>query len=159
METGKITVYYGKGVGKTSAAIGSAIKAATAGETAYMVQFLKGQLSSKMFDRLEPEIKVFRFEHNEEGYNDLSSEEKREELQNYTTALNFAKKVLSTGECDLLVLDEVLGVVAQDIVTSGELLDVLAARRPFTNVILTGNDLPDAIRVAADVVYNIVPEK
>ena len=79
MQEGKITVYYGEGYGKTSAASGNAIKVASAGGSATMIQFLKGQLSADFFSRLEPEIKVFRFEQNIEGYDDLTSQEQEEE--------------------------------------------------------------------------------
>ncbi len=159
METGSLIVYHGNGIGKTSAAIGAAMKCATNGGTAYLVQFMKGHLDSNLYDRLEPEIKVFRFEHSLESFSELTDEERQEERQNYHTGLFFAKKVLTTGECDLLVLDEVLGLIEEDLVTSGEVLEVLKARSMFTTIILTGTNLPDAIRVAADHVYNITTEK
>lgn len=159
MEEGKAIVYYGKGYGKTSAAIGNAIKTATGGGTVVMVQFLKGQLSSEMFKRLEPEIKIFRFEHNEECYDELDSQEQEEERQNFQTGLNYAKKVLTTGECDLLVMDEVLGLVAKGLVTCEDVLSVLNARDPFATVILTGTELPEPIRDAVDIVFDIKPEK
>ena len=61
--------------------------------------------------RLEPEIKIFRFEKSDEDYVNLSEERKTEEWQNIRNGLNFAKKVLYTGECSLLILDEVLGLI------------------------------------------------
>ena len=159
MQEGKITVYYGEGYGKTSAAIGNAIKVASAGGSATMIQFLKGQLSADFFSRLEPEIKVFRFEQNIEGYDDLTSQDQEEEKKNYENALMFAKKVLTVDECDLLVLDEVLGIVERGLVPAEALVEVLSAKSPLASVIMTGDCLPEEIRQIADTVYDIVPEK
>jgi cob(I)alamin adenosyltransferase len=108
---------------------------------------------------LEPEVKIFRFERGQECFQDLSEEQKREEKQNIINGLNFAKKALVTEECDLLVLDEVLGVVEEGMATEEELLNVLKARSLFTSVILTGTNLPEQIADFADEVMNIVAEK
>mgnify|MGYP001108906592 CR=1 FL=1 len=61
MDKGIIQIYYGEGQGKTSAALGNAIRKASNGQTAYVVQFMKGQLDTEYLTRLEPEVKVFCF--------------------------------------------------------------------------------------------------
>ena len=61
MKRGMLQIYYGEGQGKTSAALGNAIRYASAGKTVCIVQFMKGQLSTSYLSRLEPEIKIFRF--------------------------------------------------------------------------------------------------
>lgn len=66
--------------------------------------------------QLEPAFKVFRFEKQNEYYENLSEEGKKEELCNIQNGYNFAKKVLCTGECDMLILDEFLGVLDQKLV-------------------------------------------
>ena len=66
----------------------------------------------------------------------------------------FAKKVLTTGECDLLILDEVLGLVEKDIITVDTLKALLECRGD-TDVILTGITLNDEICVLADEVSKI----
>ena len=55
--------------------------------------------------------KLFRFERENESYDCLLDSQKKEERQNILNGFNFAKKVIDTGECDVLVLDEVLGLV------------------------------------------------
>lgn len=159
MEKKTIQVYYGTGAGKSSAALGSAIRCAGEGETVYVVQFLKGQINSEYLNKLEPEIKIFRFERSKECFDELSPEEKEDEKQNIRNGLNFAKKVLATGECDMLVLDEVLGAISEGLITEDDLKNVLGARSIMTQVILTGMKLTEGIRVVADQVFNIVPEK
>lgn len=159
MEKGLIQVYYGQGRGKTSAALGNAIRSASTGKSAYFVPFLKGQVDTEFLSRLEPELKVFRFERRGEVFENLTEEEKQEEKANIQNGLNFAKKALVTGECDVLVLDEVLGVVRHGIATEEDILNVLRAKSPYTTVILTGNKIFPGIMEMADSVLNIVPEK
>ena len=159
MEEGIIQVYYGNGQGKTSAALGNAIKCASHGGTVMMIQFLKGQLSMDFLDRLEPEIRIFRFERSDVSFDELSPEEKQEEKQNFMNGLNFARKALTTGECDMLVLDEVLGVVDEGMATAEDIVNLLKCKSMFTSVILTGKNVHPAIVEAADSVLNIVPEK
>ena len=73
--------------------------------------------------------------------------------------LNFAKKVLVTGECDMLILDEVLGLVDNQIVSVAELTNLVEAKEDDVDLIFTGRVLDDSIRPLADEIYNIVAEK
>ena len=70
-----------------------------------------------------------------------------------------AKKVLGTGESDLVILDEILGVLDEGIVSEQDILSALEGRSISTNVILTGLTITQGIIEIADNVYNIKPEK
>ena len=159
MDKGIIQIYYGEGQGKTSAALGNAIRKASNGQSAYVVQFMKGQLDTEYLTRLEPEVKVFRFERCSEGFDALYEAEKQEQKQNIQNGLNFAKKALVTGQCDMLVLDEVLGLVKEGMATEDQILEVLQAKSLYTDVILTGRDSLPRVFDMADNILNIVPEK
>ena len=159
MDKGIIQIYYGEGQGKTSAALGNAIRKASNGQCAYVVQFMKGQLDTEYLTRLEPEVKVFRFERCSEGFDALDEAEKQEQKQNIQNGLNFAKKALVTGQCDMLVLDEVLGLVKEGMATEDQILEVLQAKSLYTDVILTGRDSLPRVFDMADNILNIVPEK
>ena len=159
MDKGIIQIYYGEGQGKTSAALGNAIRKASNGQSAYVVQFMKGQLGTEYLTRLEPEVKVFRFERCSEGFDALDEAEKQEQKQNIQNGLNFAKKALVTGQCDMLVLDEVLGLVKEGMATEDQILEVLQAKSLYTDVILTGRDSLPRVFDMADNILNIVPEK
>ena len=84
MKKGLINIYYGEGKGKSTASLGRALVSASEGKEVFIIQFLKGRLSGKLnyLQRLEPEIKVFRFEKIEKYYENLSEEEKKEENNN-----------------------------------------------------------------------------
>ena len=113
MDRGNLQIYFGNGRGKTTAAIGQAIREASAGKTVFIVQFLKGRQPEQIsfIQRLEPEIKLFRFQRREAAFEELDAKEREEEVMNMKNGLNFAKKVLATRECDVVVLDEILGLL------------------------------------------------
>lgn len=156
MAKGLVTIFTGDGRGKTSAALGRAVQTADEGKRVVIIQFLKGKglRGSEFVSRLEPEIKLFCFEKSDDSFSNLTEEQQKEECINIRNGLNFAKKVLATGECDLLILDEVLGLVENEIITSEELLSLIEAREE-TNIILTGIMLKDEICFKADEVSKI----
>lgn len=156
MERGIVHIYTGDGRGKSPAALGRAVQAAAAGEQVVIIQFLKGKglEDTEFVRRLEPEIKLFRFEKSDEFYEQLPEEKKAEEDMNIRNGMNFAKKVLSTGECNLLILDEVLGLIEKNII-SVEDVENLLNQRGETDVILTGISLNDEICSLADEVSKI----
>lgn len=156
MAKGLIYIYAGDGRGKSPAALGRAVQAAMEEKQVVIIQFLKGKglMDCEFLRRMEPEIKLFRFEKSDENFEELSEEKKAEEIINIQNGMNFARKVLSTGECDLLILDEVLGLVEKGIVSVAELKAILECRED-TGVILTGIKLNDEICVLADEVSKI----
>lgn len=159
MDKGKIIAYSGTGIGKTSAALGYGIKAAGQGKQVYVIQFMKGLLSNDFLDKLEPELKIFRFEQSVDSFDNMTVKEREEEHKNYANALNFAKKSLTTGECDVLILDEILGVVEEKIASEEDVIDVLRSKSMFTDIILTGINMSKELRDVCDVVYNISKEE
>lgn len=156
MAEGLIHIYAGDGRGKSPAALGRAVLAAVEGKRVVIIQFLKGKGlgDADFLRRMEPEIKVFHFEKADENFEKLPEEKKQEEISNIKNGINFAKKVLTTGECDLLILDEVLGLVEKNIITVEEFKGFLESRGE-TDIILTGITLNDEICVLADQVSRI----
>ncbi len=161
MSEGVVQIYYGEGHGKSTAALGNAIFAAGAGKNCVVIQFLKSkrECEKEFLSRLEPEIKFFRFEKSDAAFEELSEEEKQEERINLKNGFNYGKKVISTGECDVVILDEILGMVDQNIISIDDIRDMLAMRPEEMTVIFTGRVLDDRIREFADEIYNIAPEK
>lgn len=156
MEKGLIQIYTGDGHGKSPAALGRAVEAAVEGKSVVIIQFLKGKglVDSEFVRRMEPEIKLFHFEKSDETFVELSEEKKKEEIANIRNGINFAKKVLTTGGCGLLILDEVLGLIENDIITVEDLKALLECHGE-TDVILTGIALKDEICILADEVSKI----
>ena len=161
MATGIVRIFYGEGHGKSTAALGRALKAASEGKSVFIIHNLKGRKEeeAQFMKKLEPEIKVFQFEKTDACYEDLSAEEKKEASLNIKNGVNFARKVLLTGECDLLILDEVLGLVDAGLLANEELENLLKSRSGGMDLILTGRNMDASIREYADEIYKIKSEK
>jgi cob(I)alamin adenosyltransferase len=155
MGKGNIQIYCGRGHGKSPAALGTAVQRACHGETTVIIEFLKGKglEESEYVKRLEPEIRIFRFEKSEAVYSTLSPEQQSEEVRNIQNGLNFARKIMNTDECDLLILDEVLGLIDTGIITADQLCELLKLQRDDMDLILTGITTDERLcRMADDVV-------
>lgn len=161
MSRGTIQVICGEGHGKTAAAIGRAITSAEHEKSIIMIQFLKGNQaqSSAFLRRLEPEFKVFSFEKRGEAFDSLSDEQKTEEIANIRNGLNFAKKVMVTGECDVLILDEVLGLLDYDILSIEGLEAMLKGKNEEMELILTGRCFPEKLYGEVDEISFIESRK
>ncbi len=161
MSEGIVKIYYGQGHGKSTAAIGNAILRASQGDEAIIVQFLKGkdEKAESFFKRLEPEVKLFRFAKCQDGFDRLEPEQKEEEIRSLKNGFNYGKKVIATGVCDIVVLDEILGLVDLDVISVEELRQMLDARPDDMEIILTGRVLRDELRGLADEIYQIEAEK
>lgn len=157
MEKGQIMIICGEGKGKTSAALGRGIFGASKGKSVIIIQFLKGKGGEQVdfIKRLEPEIKVFSFERWDTDYQSLSPEEQQEEAVNIRNGINFAKKVMATDGCDILILDEVLGLVDRGIITEEELKVLVEAKDESMELVLTGINMCDSLYPYANDVVRI----
>ena len=158
---GNITVFTGSGHGKSPAAIGEALMRAAAGDNVVIIQFLKGKgvTDSDLINRLEPELKIFRFEKSEENFDDLPKDKQEEEILNIRNGINFARKVISTGGCELLVLDELLGIIDNGIVSTEEVKELLTMAPEHMDVILTGIRPDEEILNLSSAVSEIIKKK
>ena len=142
MKDSTIQVICVPGKMKPASALGRVISALIHGKNVIMVQFLKGSMDSdnmEVLKRLEPEFKLFRFEKSPVVFDQLSEEEKEEARINIRNGLNFSKKVLVTGACDILILDE-------GILTLEELCALIGqARQSEAELIMTGTVYPAAL--------------
>jgi cob(I)alamin adenosyltransferase len=140
MASGKVMIFMGDGYGKSAAALGIAMKRASEGDSIVIIQFLKGKgiTDSPFTKRLEPEIKLFRFDKYDRPYEDLTAEEQEEERAHIRNGLGFAKKVLDTSECNVIILDEALELLECGIVETAELVALFEALPEGGEMILTG---------------------
>jgi cob(I)alamin adenosyltransferase len=152
-----VQVFFGQGKGKTSAAVGQCVRAASLGKRTIIIQFLKGTDAEELsfLGKLEPDIKLFRFDKSKEKYSALSPKQQEEEKQNLLNGLNFAKKVIETRECDVLVLDEVLDLIDHGIITLDEIKEIISLRDDYQRLIMTGLNIPEDLIPFVDVLLEI----
>lgn len=158
MRKGHVFAYYGNGKGKTALAVGVGMRAIGEELNVIMVQFLDNCHAKELIPlkRLEPDFRVFCFEKRREIMTEQAYKELTGEVRN---AFNFAKKILETGECDVLILDGIFDTIDKGFVQVEELCAILAKRPSYMDVILTGANLPEGILLQAEAVVHIQTEK
>lgn len=154
LEKGLIQVYTGDGKGKTTAALGQAVRAVGEGLKVYMVQFLKtddtGELNT--VKKLHPDFQIFRFERKRGFFWTLNESEKAELREDVDKAIDFCKEVMDNNECDILILDEIMAVMTNGIVPVGIVVNMLESKPANMEIILTGRNAPPEISDIADLV-------
>ena len=157
MKKGLVEVYCGTGKGKSTLALGQSIRECARGKSVIIIQFLKGKESDElefMEGLKQLDLKMFRFEKSKVCYESLSEQEKSEEKNNILNGLNFAKKVIATEECDMLVLDEIFGVVDYGILGVADLKHLLEMVDTM-HVVLTGDHCPEEISPLVDCITTL----
>ena len=151
-ETGRIHIYCGTGKGKTTAALGLALRAAGAAKRVWIGQFCKGRICSEhtALNRLAPEVEVHQLG-GAAFVRDPSEEDRALARAGFAQSV----AVLAAGAHGLVILDEILWAVELGLVAADELLAALAARSPLVEVVLTGRPLIPALVEAADLVSEI----
>lgn len=157
MDKGLIQVYTGEGKGKTTAAIGQGIRAVGRGNIVYMVQFLKSGHTGELdtVKRLEPDFKIFRFERPRGFVWTLSQQQIDELKEDIRKALDFIKSVFDSRECDMLIMDEIMGVMGNKLIDTAEVAELLKNKPESMEILLTGRNVPNEIFEIADYVSDI----
>ena len=155
---GLIQVYTGDGKGKTTCALGLALRAVGQGLQVYMIQFLKGRETgeAKAAARLAPEM-TLRY-CGRPGLVNLRSPAP-EDLALVREAWTLARDVLAAGEHDLVILDEINLALTHNLVPLDEALEALRKRPPWVEVVLTGRQAPPELVALADLVTEMRPVK
>lgn len=154
LKNGCIQVYTGDGKGKTTAALGQGVRAAGSGLKVYMVQFLKGGDSGELHStkKLYPNFEIFRFERPRGFFWTLDENEKLELKKDIDEAFEFCKKTFKNRECDMLIMDEIMGVLQNKLLSVKEVLDFIKSKPQDMELIMTGRNVPEEIVEAADLI-------
>jgi cob(I)alamin adenosyltransferase len=147
---GRIQVYTGDGKGKTTAALGLALRAAGAGLRVHIIQFLKGRRCSehRALERFADLVTVSQF--GREGF--VEAQPSDEDKEQGREAFALARKALLGGEYDVVVLDEVCVAINHNLLSTKELIGALKARHEGVEAVVTGRNAPAEIIRVADLV-------
>ena len=156
---GLVTVFTGDGKGKTTAAIGTAIRAAGYGLRVFIVFFLKGKMFSQgealALERF-PNIKTASF--GADNWIKKSAVDAQARTQ-AVKAIQASRKAMAGGEYDLVIMDEVNGAVDFGLIPAEDVVGVLKAKPQDVDLILTGRHADSRIIEMADVVTEMVNVK
>lgn len=155
---GLVQVYTGDGKGKTTAAVGQAVRAVGAGKRVAFVQFVKGGARSSELSVLEGAgVNVQRPAVRSTGL--LAEGLTDDDRDAAAEAWAIASQILVGFDYDLVVLDELNVAMRYGLVDESVVLDALAARPARMDVVLTGRGASDALIKRADLVTEMVAIK
>ena len=143
MEKSFLQVYTGNGKGKTTAAIGLAVRAAGQGLCVKIAQFLKGRETGEIYSLSKIEnIEFVRVSECEKFFGELTGQEKNNMRDGVCAFLPVAERWLK--ESDVIVFDEALGALQCGILKMDELIKIID-NRGGTEIVLTGRNAPEEI--------------
>jgi len=149
MKRSCVQVYTGDGKGKTTAAMGLAMRAAGQGLSVKVVQFMKGRDTGEIASLQKLGIELVRASQSTKFFAMMSDDEKA--VLRSGAAAVLARIDAWLDHIDVLILDEALGALACGVLGLDELLHIMDSRG-CTEVVLTGRNAPDAVTAKADLV-------
>ncbi len=164
----RLHIYYGYGKGKTTSAVGLAVRALGAGRRVAIVQFDKGfdgvneHYSERKILRLLPQLQLFPFgKERVLGPNAFRFKNEPGDLEEARKALNKAGELIGAGELDLLLLDEILAAVMTKLLTREDVMGLveLYNRARRCELVLTGHQVWPELVEKADLVTEMRKEK
>jgi cob(I)alamin adenosyltransferase len=140
---GYIHIYTGNGKGKTTAALGMALRAAGAGKKVFIAQFVKGQKYSETeaVEKCLPEITLKQY--GRECF--IIKKPAPEDRQAARKGLEEVTRILKSGAYDLIVLDEATIALYYDLFSLNELKHAIQQKREETELIITGRYAPQEL--------------
>jgi cob(I)alamin adenosyltransferase len=150
-KVGLVIVMTGRGKGKTTSALGIALRAAGYGMRVCIIEFIKGDMYSGEIDgikRLSPNVELHL---TGKGFcrirgNKYTHQEHRADAQD---ALRLAKEKMSSGKFDILILDEINNALKLELIDLPQVLELMEDKPLPMHLILTGRDAhPEVIKRA-----------
>ncbi len=162
MARGLIHIYTGEGKGKTTTAIGLAVRAAGHGRRVLFVQFFKEDNASsgekEVFRRYIPQIELIRANIRHPIFTKEKADKTTIEKA-ISQTYEIVKRKIREGSIDLLVLDEINSVINGGWLSLEELVVFLEDRPDGLEVVLTGRDAPVELVKMADYVTEMLKIK
>jgi cob(I)alamin adenosyltransferase len=173
MMKGLVQVYTGNGKGKTTCSLGQGMRAAGQGLRVCMIQFLKG---GHYFGELDSARKLKNFKIFQFGAPCPWSKEMRkgdfrcgscrycftiheDDRKKAKIGMDFAREAVTSGDYDLVILDEINVAIYSKVVDKQDVLDLIKSKKPELEMVLTGRAAPKEIIEVADLVTEMRPIK
>jgi cob(I)alamin adenosyltransferase len=158
MSKGLVIVLTGDGKGKTTSALGMALRAAGQGMRVLIIQFIKGGV---FYGELASLKEVEGIEIKPMGLGMLlgSKEDFEAHREKAQEAMAEGRRAISSGLYEMVVLDEILVALNLGLVEEKEVLELISSRPPHVHLVLTGRGATEAIVELADTVTEMVERK
>ncbi len=156
LKKGLIHLYCGSGKGKTTAALGLAVRYAGSGGRVLFVQFFKTMESSELNSlALLPNVEVLRNSSRFSFYDEMTPAQIEAVTRENNANLGLALEKVRSGACGMLVLDEIAGCYQYNLIDRGE-VDRLLTDTRGVEVVLTGIHPPESFTAVADYITEMV---
>lgn len=152
---GLTMIHTGDGKGKTTAALGLALRAYGAGLNVLILQFIKGRQDSGELAALEVLSKIpaeNKIEIRQCGLGFIDKNKIAEHKSAAENALELARTEILSAKWDLIILDEILYAVKFQLIDAEKVLALIKIKPPQLHLVLTGRDAPKILIDAADLV-------
>ena len=145
-------VYTGHGKGKTTAALGLAMRATGQGMKVAFIQFVKGiKAGEHLFV-----AKYHPFDIVQVSVGDSFKKPKEQLSQEALQTLDYAEKEMLSGKYDMVVLDEIFVAISRGFITTKQLLGLISKKPESVELILTGREAPKEIVQCAELVTEML---
>ena len=145
---GLVQVYTGDGKGKTTAALGLAMRASGQGKKVAFIQFLKNEPCGEHFFTSQ----YHPFEIVQLGTEDCFTAPREKLKEEAQKVLDLAEQRMLSGEYDLLILDEISVAIYRGLITTEQVISLLEKKPDNLELVLTGRYAPAEIIKRADLV-------
>jgi cob(I)alamin adenosyltransferase len=148
---GLVVVLTGNGKGKTTSSMGMVLRAVGHGMKVCVIQFMKGDLYSGEWDGVKLLGGLVDFTSTGKGFCGIQGNPypHSEHRQNAQDAIELVHQKMSSGEFDLMVLDEINNALQLKLVDLDQVLGILDKRPEQLHLILTGRDAhPEVVEIA-----------
>lgn len=151
---GLVIVYTGNGKGKTTAALGMCIRAAGHKKRVKIIQFIKGTWKYGEMDGIKLLEPYVQMEQRGKGFVGIidDKEDISTHIKAAAEALKYSREAMLSGEYDHLILDEINVALQLKLITTEQLLKLIADKPQDLHLILTGRDAAEEVIEAADLV-------
>lgn len=168
---GLVMCHIGDGKGKTTAAMGMAIRAAGVGMSVFVLQFVKAKrredsprqsgewpLSGEIefFNHIKPAGKLGTIENEQAGIGFVGilgdQKEREAHVREALRGLERARQIIVSGQYQLVILDEIISALELKLIEERDILDLIAIKPEMVHLVITGHDKYKGIMKACDLV-------
>ncbi len=168
---GLVICYVGAGKGKTTAAMGMAVRAAGDDKNVFILQFVKAKGASSddikegewpvsseinFFDNIRPMGPIGRIENEQVGLGFVGilgdKKEKEIHIRAALKGLERAREVITSGDYELVILDEVISALEVGLIEERDIIDLIKLKPPLQHLVITGHNKYPKILKLCDLV-------
>jgi len=155
LKEGLVLINTGEGKGKTTAALGLALRAAGHNQKVLIMQFIKGRFDTgefRIIKKLKPMIEIERLGKGFIRFKDGKPAPTRAQVKNSSESFEYACKKVASGRYDMIILDEIINLMSYGLLKIEDTIDLIKNKPKKLCIVLTGRNAPRKLLDMADTV-------